>query len=340
MKKRTFKSIAGVSLALLPLSLLVATTSPSSGASTQVVNVVGYSVVSSAFTALENGFEATPAGQGVTFTNSFGASTTQAEDVVAGQPADVTVLSQVPDLDLLVNAGLVSPTWQTYAASKRESGFVSNSVVAIVVRRGNPLGITGWNSLTKAGVQIVTPDPISSGSARWNLLAAYESQLQQGKKPAAAKSYLNALVGNVVSEPTSGSHALTTFLSGTGNVLLAYEADAESAIALGDQVQVIDPQQNLLIQNPSALTNTGLANPAAVAFYAFLYSQAGQTILVHQNFRSTLPSFAAYDKRAFYTPKKLVLISQLGGWTAVTNKFFAPSTGIVTQIESAHGYTS
>ncbi|HEY5267455.1 MAG TPA: substrate-binding domain-containing protein [Acidimicrobiales bacterium] len=340
MKKLRKLGIAGVSLSLLPLSLLVTASTPSSAAASPVVNVVGYSIVSPAFTALEKGFAATTAGAGVAFNNSFGASTTQAEDVVAGQAADVVDFSQVPDLDLLVNAGLVSSSWQAYPASKPEHGFVTDSVVAIVVRAGNPEGITGWNSLTHSGVQIVTPDPISSGSARWNLLAAYESQLQQGKKPAKAKSYLNHLVGNVVSEPPSGSKALATFLSGTGNVLLAYEADAETAKAAGDPIQIVNPQQNVLIQNPSALTTTGLTNPAAVAFYDYLYSSAGQAIWIGANFRATLPSAQTSNKGVFYTPTKLALVSQLGGWTLVTNKYFAPSTGLVTKIESAHGYTS
>jgi sulfate transport system substrate-binding protein len=340
MKKLTKRGIVGVSLALLPLSLLVTTTTSSSAAATQTVNVVGYSIVSTPFSALEKAFQATPAGAGVKFTNSFGASTTQAEHVVAGQPADVVDFSQIPDLDLLVTAGLVSSSWQTYPVSKPEHGFVTDSVVAIVVRSGNPLGITGWNSLAKKGVQIVTPDPISSGSARWNLLAAYESQIQQGKTPAEAKTFLNALVGNVVAEPPSGSTALSTFLAGSGNVLLAYEADADHAIKVDGQVQVVEPQQNILIQNPSALTTTGLNNPAAVAFYNYLYSDAGQTIWVYNHFRSTVPSLQAAQKTVFFNPKDLLLVSKLGGWTAVTNKFFAPTTGIVTKIEAAHGFTS
>ena len=340
MKKLRTRGIVGLSVALLPLSLLASTPALSSAASTRVVNVVGYSIVSPAFTALEQGFQNTSAGAGVTFNNSFGASTTQAEDVVAGQPADVVDFSQVPDLNLLVVSGLVSSTWQSYAPSKAEHGFVTNSVVALVVRAGNPLGITGWNSLTTTGVQIVTPDPISSGSARWNLLAAYDSQLQKGKKPAAAKTYLNKLVGNVVSEPSSGSKALATFLSGTGNVLLAYEADALNAAAAGDPIKVIEPPQNLLIQNPSALTTSGLSNAAAVAFYSYLYSSAGQAIWILEHFRSTLPKFQATQKDVFYTPTKLATVSQLGGWTLVTDKYFAPSTGLVTKIENAHGYTS
>ena len=249
-----------------------------------------------AFTALETAFKATPAGQGVTFTNSFGASTTQAEDVVAGQPADVTVFSDVPDLNLLVAAGLVSKSWASYPAAAAEKGFVTDSVVSLIVRPGNPLGITGWNSLTKSGVQIVTPDPISSGSARWNLLAAYESQIQQKKSATSAKNFVNSLVANVVSEPSSGSKALTTFLSGTGNVLLDYEADAMGAQAAGEKIQIVNPAQNTLIQNPAALTTSGTSNPAAVSFFDYMFSQAGQSIWVHEGFRATLKSVAVREE--------------------------------------------
>jgi sulfate transport system substrate-binding protein len=303
------------------------------------VNVVGYSVVSSAFTALEKGFQATHDGNGITFTNSFGASTTQAEDVVAGQPADVTVFSDVPDLNLLVNAGLVAKNWADTSAGSAVNGYVTDSVVVIVTRAGNPLGITGWNDLTKSGVQIVTPDPISSGSARWNLLAAYESQIQQGKTAAQATNFTNSLVANVVSEPSSGSKALTTFESGTGNVLLAYESDALSAKAAGQAITIVDPAQNTLIQNPAALTTTGVASPAATAFYNYLFSRAGQAIWVAQNFRGTIPYVKTLKAGVFYAPKRLATVGSLGGWGKVTAKFFS-ATGIVTKIENSHGYTS
>lgn len=337
MKKSTSRRVIGAVVALLPLSLLA---SASSGAaSTTSVSVVGYSVVGPAFSALEKAFVATPAGQGVTFTNSFGPSTTQAEDVVAGQPADVTVFSDVPDLNLVVAAGLVSKSWASYPAAAAENGFVTDSVVALIVRPGNPLGITGWNSLTKSGVQVVTPDPISSGSARWNLLAAYESQIQQHKSAKYAKNYLNSLIANVVSEPPSGSKALTTFLEGTGNVLLDYEADAMAAQAAGEKIEIVDPAQNTLIQNPAALTTSGLSNPAAVAFFDYMFSEAGQSIWVHEGFRATLRAVQSEKASIFYQPTRLATISTLGGWGKVTAKFFS-STGIVTLIENAHGYTS
>jgi len=328
----------------LPVALAVpgiAWTATPASSSTSTVNVVGYSVASKVYKALEAAFGATTTGKGVTFTNSFGASTTQAKDVVAGQPADVVNFSQVPDLQLLVNAKLVSPTWDTAGAGKAEGGMVSDSVVVIAVRPGNPLHLTGWNSLTHQGLKIVTPDPISSGSARWNLLGAYESQIVQGKSATQARSYLNSLVKRVVAEPSSGSKALSAFLAGTGNVLLAYESDARAAVAAKKPVQIVVPQQNILIQTPAALTTTGSKNPGAEAFFKFLFSAAGQRIFAANGFRPTLSSVAVAEKSKFYQypPKLLTTIADLGGWTHVISKFFSPN-GIITEVEAANGWTS
>lgn len=334
----------------LPLALVTAGLGGASAASaassphtTDTVNVVGYSIVANAYTALETAFQATPAGKGVTFNNSFGASTTQADDVVAGQPADVVNFSTEPDLQLLIDNGLVKGNWDTTGAGKVEHGFVSDSDVVLVTRPGNPLGIKGWQSLPKAGVQIVTPDPISSGSARWNLLEAYESQIIQKRTPAQAYAYTNAVVHNTVAEPSSGSKALTAFLAGTGNVLLAYEADAQAALAAGKPISIVYPTQNIVIQTPAALTDSGLSNKGAKAFFAYLFSPAGQNIWAHNSFRPTLPSAAKKDAKLFthnYTAKQLTTIASLKGWPNVTHKFFAPTTGIITKIEAANGYTS
>jgi sulfate transport system substrate-binding protein len=336
VKKVILKRIVGLAVALVSISLLATN---SQAATSDTVNVVGYSIVAQAYTALETAFSHTAAGQGVTFANSFGASTTQAEDVVAGQAADVVNFSLQPDLALLINAGLVSRKWQSTKTAKIVKGIVTDSVVAIVVKPGNPLGIHSWNDLTNPGVKIVTPDPISSGSARWNLLAAYESQIDQGSTRAQANTYINALIKNVVAEPSSGSRALSAFIAGTGNVLLAYESDALNAFVSGQRLQIVQPPQNLLIQNPAALTNTGTANPGAVAFYKFIFSRAGQEIWLQQHFRPTIPSLAAQSKTTFYTPVTLNTITKLGGWTPVTTKFFGP-TGIITKAENANGYTS
>ncbi len=329
-------------LVLVPIVGLLGVTgvSNSSGAaSTASVNVVGYSTISSAYSALESAFQATSAGQGVTFTNSFGASGTQAQDVAAGQPADIVNLSLVPDVQTVVSAGLVSKKWASNSISKAEGGMVADSTVVIVVRPGNPLGITGWNSLTNARVKLVTPDPISSGSAKWNLLAAYESQLLQGRSTKAARTFLNNLIANVVAEPSSGSKALSTFQLGTGNVLLAYESDAQAALAAGSKFQIINPAQNLLIETPAALTTSGNAKPEAVAFFKFMFSAPGQAILIGNHFRATLSIFARQVKAGFYQPSRMVTIYQLGGWTKVWKQFFA-TTGLVTSDENAHGFTT
>jgi sulfate/thiosulfate transport system substrate-binding protein len=307
------------------------------------VNVVGYSIVAGAYTALEAAFNATAAGKHVTFNNSFGASTTQADDVVAGQNADIVNFSTVPDMQLLVDNGLVKSTWDTLGAGKVEHGMVSDSYVVIVTRPGNPLGIKDWATLAKAGVQTVTPDPISSGSARWNLLEVYESQIKLGKTAKQAATFTNSVVKNVVSEPSSGSKSLTAFLAGTGNVLLAYEADADAAKLAGKAVNIVYPAKNILIQAPAALTDTGSGNKGAKAFFAFMFSPAGQNIWAHNFFRPTLPSAITKTAKLFphvYSAKQTTTIASLGGWPAVTHKFFAPVTGIITKIEAANGYTS
>jgi sulfate/thiosulfate transport system substrate-binding protein len=336
---------------VLPVALLLTTASTSASAAstpkgTDTVNVVGYSIVSNVFSALQTAFQKTTAGKHVVFADSFGPSTTQADSVIAGQPADIVNFSTGSDMQLLVDQGIVAPNWNTTGPGKLEDGYVSDSVVVLVVRKGNPLGIAGWQSLTKAGVQIVTPDPISSGSARWNLLETYESQIIAKKSPAAAKTFTNKVVGNVVAEPTSGSRALSAFLAGTGNVLLAYEADAAAALAKGDPIQIVYPKVNILIQTPAALTDgvkEGSHNPGAVAFFKYLFSPSGQVIWAKNAFRPTLPSVAKSTVKRFphtYSAATLTTISELGGWPAVIQKFFSSPNGIITKIEAAHGYTS
>lgn len=352
MRRPTPRRTSLVAAIALPIALLATLTPGTASAATarhatDTVNVVGYSIDAGVFAKLETAFQATSAGKNVIFNNSFGASTTQANDIVAGQAADIVNFSTEPDLQELVDNGIVSSKWATTGAGKAEDGNLADSVVVLVVRSGNPLKISGWQSLTDKGVQIVTPDPISSGSARWNLLEVYESQILQKAKPAAAYSFTNSVVANVVAEPSSGSHALTAFLAGTGNVLLAYESDAQAALAKGDKIQIIYPKQNILIQTPAALTDSsvsnqdGAKNPGAVAFFSYLFSTAGQTILAQNQFRPTLKSVIKATAKDFphvYPSKELTTITALGGWPKVTDKFFSPG-GIITQIEEAHGYT-
>ena len=188
-----------------------------------------------AYAAEITAFQATKAGQGVTFSQSFGSSGTQATDVVDGLPADVVNFSTTLDMDKLVQAGLVSANWD----KNNTAGMVTNSIVSFIVRKGNPLHVKTWADLVKSGIQVVTPNPFSSGSAKWNLLAAYGAELAAGQSKSAAKSYLADLLKHTVSQPSSASLALQAFLSGQGNVLLDYQDDADYAVSQGEPITVV-----------------------------------------------------------------------------------------------------
>jgi sulfate/thiosulfate-binding protein len=299
----------------------------------QTVNLVAYSTPEKAYTALIAAFNKTTAGKGVTVSESFGPSGTQARAVAAGLPADVVNFSLSSDMDTLVKAGLVASNWDDTPTD----GFVTDSVVVFIVRKGNPKNIENWADLTRPGVQVITPNPFSSGSARWNLMAAYGAQIALGKTPAEADSYLSALLKNVAVQPTSASTALATFLTGKGDVLLDYEDDAIAAKKAGDAIDYVIPPQDILIQNPIAVLS-GSTVPAAKAFVNFLLSTAGQTLWGQLGYRPVLPSVAAtFD---FPQPADLFTIKSLGGWTEVKTKFFDPTTGIITEIEQGLGVST
>jgi sulfate/thiosulfate-binding protein len=303
-------------------------------ASGGTVTLVAYSTPKAAFGAEVAAFEATKAGSGVTFSQSFAASGTQADDVVAGLPADVVNFSTTVDMTKLVTAGLVAKNW----ASNATSGMVTNSIVSFIVRKGNPKHIKTWADLIRPGVQVVTPNPFSSGSAKWNLLAAYGAQLHSGRGAGQARTYLSKLLKATVSQPSSASTALQAFLSGQGDVLLDYQDDAQYAVSQGEPITVITPPQSILIQNPIALTTAGAKNPAAKAFEAFVLSPAGQKVWAQQGYQPVLASVA--KKFTFPEPKTLFTIASLGGWTKVNATFFDPTTGTVAKIESGLGVST
>lgn len=315
-------------------SLAAVTFGPSAGAAPGSVSLVAYSTPKPAYTVLVKDFQATKSGSGVTFTQAYGPSGTEATEVVDGLHATVVNFSSEPDMAKLVKAGLVSSSWD----SGPTKGMVTDSVVAFIVRKGNPKHIKGWTSLIKPGIGVITPNPFSSGSARWNLMAAYGAQLELGKSAAKAEAYVGSLLKNAVAQPTSASTALETFLSGEGTVVLDYEDDALYAKKQGEPVTVIIPPQTILIQNPIAVT-TDASNPtAAKAFVSYLESTAGQEAWGKLGYRPVLPKVA--DKFKFPQPKKLFTITKFGGWTTVTKKFFTPTTGVVAKIEAGLGVST
>jgi sulfate transport system substrate-binding protein len=206
----------------------------------------------------------------------------------------------------------------------------------LVVRKGNPKHITGWDDLVKPGMDVVTPNPATSGGARWNVLAGYGAELKEGKTPAQALAYLNTLLTkNVSVQPSSASSALQTFVGGKGDVLIDYESDAIAAEKAGDAVQYVVPKQTLLIQTPVAVTSKAPA--AAKTFVSWLYTPAAQTIWAKAGYRPVLSSVAKQFASEFPTPAELFTIDFLGGWTKVKKSFFDPANGSITKIEQAAG---
>ncbi len=281
---------------------------------------------------MDQDFAKTSAGSGVSISPSFGPSGTQATSVIDGLPADVVNLALEPDMDKLVKAGLVSSSWDKTATK----GMVTNSIVSFVVRPGNPKHITTWADLVKSGVGVITPNVFSSGSAKWNLMAAYGAELHQGKTATQANVYLAKLLHSTVAQPSSASAALQTFLSGQGDVLLDYESDALYAKKQGEPVDIITPPQTILIQNPIAVTKT--ASSSAKAFVSYLVSPAGQKVWGQQGYRPVLASVA--KEFNFPQPKTLFTIDSLGGWTKLNTKFFDPTTGIVAKDEESLGVST
>ena len=299
------------------------------------LNLVAYSTPKKAYDALTAAFAATPSGKGVGFSSSFAASGAQSRAVDSGQPADVVAFSTEPDMDRLVKDGIVSASWD----KNPENGISSDSVVVFVVRKGNPKGITGWDDLLKPGVDVVTPNPSTSGSARWNILAGYGAELKEGKTPSQALAYINTLISKHVSvEDSSASAALQTFTGGKGDVLLDYESDAKAAVNAGDNVQIVYPKQTILIQTPIAVTTKSKHATAAQAFLAYQWSVPGQVIWAQQGYRPVNASVEKLYASSFPTPPQLFTIGFLGGWSKVKDAFFAPSTGSITKIEAAAGF--
>jgi sulfate/thiosulfate-binding protein len=297
----------------------------------KVIDLVAYSTPEKVYSHLIPAFQATPAGKGVTFRESFGASGSQRRAVLAGQPADVVEFSLESDMTKLVQAGLVASDWNSNA----HHGMVTDSVAVLVVRKGNPKHITGWADLVKPGIKVVTPNPASSGSAQWNILAAYGAQLEQGKTPAQALAFVKALLKNTVSQPSSGSKATAAFVAGTGDVLISYENEAIAAQQAGEPVQYTIPPQTILIENPIAVTTHAENASVANAFVKFLYTDQAQKIFAEYGYRPVVK--ADLSASQFPAPSGLFTISYLGGWSKVGKEFFDPASGSITQIENQLG---
>lgn len=309
--------------------------SSSSGGGAKL-DVVGYSTPESVYTeTLEPAFEKTPQGKGVSFSNSFGASGDQSRAVAAGQPASIVHFSQAGDMERLVEEGeIVAKNWE----QQPYGGIATDSVVVILVKKGNPLGIKSFKDLeTNEEAQVVTPNPFSSGSARWNIMAVYGAALEEGDSPSQALEAVKTVLEKTVAQPGSGRDAFSAFSQGEGNVLLTYENEAIKAEKEGEEVEYVIPPATLQIETPIAVTKQA-PEPAAEDFLKFLWSDEGQELWAENGYRPVNPKLV--DPKQFPTPPQLFKISKFGGWGKVNDQFFDEETGSVAKIENELGVST
>ena len=305
--------------------------------SSTTLNLVAYSTPKPVMQKLITRFGYTSAGQGVSFTQSYGPSGSQARAIIAGQPASIAFLSTGLDIDSLADAGVVSKTWDhaPYGA------IAADSVVSFVVRKGNPKHIHSWTDLTKPGVQVVTPNPFSSGSAKWNVLAAYGAARKSGMGDHKAVQFVTKLFKNVVAQDSSGSNAANTFFSGKGDVLITYESEAYAAFAAGKSGTLVVPKPTMLIDLPMVAIKN--APSAAKAFITYAHAPKQQAIFAANGYRPVVksvlkrPNLASWRKKYNTGPTFNIRDRLFGGWRNVNRVWFDPNTGRMVGIERAVG---
>jgi sulfate/thiosulfate transport system substrate-binding protein len=295
------------------------------------LTLVAYSTPEEAYKELIPAFNKTSEGKGVSFSQSYAASGEQSRAVEGGLPADVVEFSLEPDMTRLVDADLVDKSWN----QNKYKGMVTNSVVVFMVRKGNPKGIKDWDDLVTGDVEVLEPNPFTSGGAKWNIMAAYGAQLEKGKSPAEAQQYLTELFKNVPVLDKSARESLQTFSSGKGDVLLGYENEAILAQQKGEELDYIVPDQTLLIENPVAATTEAKDPKLAQSFVDFLYTDEAQKIFVGKGYRPVVDGIAGADD--FEKPADLFDITKFGGWGEVNTDFFDPEEGVVAKIFQSQG---
>ena len=296
------------------------------GSGDTTLSLVAYSTPQVVYDEIIPAFRQTPAGKGVDFKTSFGASGDQSRAVEGGLDADYVSFSTEGDMTRLVDAGLVAGDWQ----STPSKGLVTTSVVSFVVRKGNPKNIRTWEDLVKPGVEVLTPNPFSSGAAKWNLLAALGAN---------DLDYVRTLINDHVRvQDKSGREALQNFLSGSGDVLLSYEYEAITAQKKGEEVEYVVPDETIRIDIGVATTKD--APPEATEFLDYVLSDAGQEQFASWGYRPVNETVLAANEDRFPEPGGLFTIDRFGGWEKVDEELFDPEKGAIAKIEEEAGVST
>jgi sulfate/thiosulfate-binding protein len=279
-------------------------------------------------------------GQSVTVQQSNGGSGKQARAVIDGLQADVVTLALAYDIDAIADkAQLLAPNWQTRLP---HNSTPYTSTIVFLVRQGNPKHIRDWNDLTRPGLGVITPNPKTSGGARWNFLAAWSyASAQRGGSDTSAKAFVAKLYQNVPVLDSGARGSTTTFVErGIGDVLIAWESDALLAVnKLGrGRFEIVRPSSSILAEPPVAVVDAVVAKRGtrqiAEAYLRYLYSPAGQDIIARHYFR---PRLASVVRRyaAQFPAMKLVTIDRFGGWKKAQETYFADG-GVFDQIYQPH----
>jgi sulfate/thiosulfate-binding protein len=327
LARRAGKTVAAGALALM-LALLAVACGGSSDAGSGSIDLVAYSTPQTLYEEeIEPAFQETPDGEGVEFKSSFGSSGDQSRAVESGLPADLIHLPLEPDMTRLVDAGILADTGKN----------IQNSIVVFLVRGGNPENIQDWDDLVTGEVEVLTPNPFTSGGARWNIMAAYGAQLAQGASEEEALDYVRQLLENTPVQDKSASEALATFTGGKGDVLLAYENEAIRAQAAGEDVEYVIPDDTILIETLAAVSEEADDPDAAQAFLGYLRSKQGQRLYAEGGYRPVDEAVLEEYRDEFPDPPGLFTIEEFGGWDTVATEFFDPESGSVAEIERSLG---
>ena len=298
------------------------------GGKTQLT-LVAYSVPEPGFSKVIPAFKDTPDGKGVDIVTSYGGSGDQSRKVESGLAADLVNFSLEADVTRLVKAGKVSADWN----KDNTHGIPYTSVVVFAVRKGNPRNIKDWDDLLQPGLQVVTPSPLSSGGAKWNLLAPYAAKSNGGKDEQAGIDFIQQLVSqHVTAHPGTAREASDLFIQGQGDVLISYENEAINLQRQGKELDIVIPPQTFKIESPLAVTSTTSHVKEATAFKNFQYTQQAQKLWAQAGFRPVDPGVAQEFATQFPVPPKLWTIADLGGWNAVDSALFDKDKGKITII--------
>jgi sulfate/thiosulfate transport system substrate-binding protein len=277
-------------------------------------------------------------GQDVEFQESYQGSGAQARAIVGGFEADIAALSLEGDIDKITEAGLITHDWK----AKPHNGMISDSVVVLAVRQGNPKGIKDWADLTQSGLNILTPDPKTSGGAQWNINAAYGAALRgfagvAKDDPAAAQEFLKGIFRNVSIMDKGARESISTFEKGVGDVAITYENEVLVGKQAGNNYEYVIPHSTILIENPAALIDKNVdkhgVRQAAEAFVDFLWTPEAQRAFAQYGLRSVDPAVAKETESQFPPVADLWKMDYLGGWKKVAETIYGPQ-GVYTRVSN------